>query len=233
MISATSLRAAPARSRHQPSGREPMTLLPSTKTLECAARVMPFYRSPLCRRGCPESERRPLPCQGAMILGAWARDTMAMRIPGGDCADGADCDCAGIRRRPRARIYGRLIGRCMAPGTSSSTYKTGVLPLDRGRYSGRERSGAPPPMLSMPSRMVASGIAPVGAVEASPFVVRHRTLPRASVRTAVQGGATLFIGAEDWTHVKPLTVDDGEGLRCSWGLDAVCSSRRDVRIGIT
>ena len=43
MISATSLRAAPARSRHQPSGREPMTLLPSTKTLDCGARVIPFY----------------------------------------------------------------------------------------------------------------------------------------------------------------------------------------------
>ena len=85
-------------------------------------------------------------------------------------------------------------------------------------------------MLSMSSRMAASGIASVGAVEASPFVVRHRTLPGASVRTAVQGGASLFIGAEDWTHVKPLTVDDGEGLRCSWGLDAVCSSRRDVHI---
>ena len=42
MISATSLRAAPARSRHQPSGREPMTLLPSTKTLDCAAWVIPF-----------------------------------------------------------------------------------------------------------------------------------------------------------------------------------------------
>ena len=40
MISATSLRAAPARSRHQPSGREPMTLLPSTKTLECAVWIM-------------------------------------------------------------------------------------------------------------------------------------------------------------------------------------------------
>ena len=134
---------------------------------------------------------------------------MAMRSPGSDCADGADCDCAGIRRPPRARIYGRLIDQCMASGTSSSTYETGFPPLDRGRYSGRERSGAPPPMLSMSSRTAASGIAPVGAVEASPFVVRQRTLPRASVRTAVQGGASLFIGAEDWTYVKPLTVDDG------------------------
>ena len=34
MISATSLRAAPARSRHQRSGREPMKLLPSTNPLE-------------------------------------------------------------------------------------------------------------------------------------------------------------------------------------------------------
>ena len=90
-------------------------------------------RSPSCRRRCPESERRPLPCQCAMILGAWARDTMATRIPGSDCADGADCDCAGIRRRPRAGIYGRLIDQCMAPGTSPSTYETGVPPLERGR----------------------------------------------------------------------------------------------------
>ena len=41
-------------------------------------------RSASCRRGCPETKRRPLPCQGAMILGAWGRDTMVMRIPGGD-----------------------------------------------------------------------------------------------------------------------------------------------------
>ena len=54
-----------------------------------------------------------------------------------------DCDCAGIRRPPRARIYGRLIDQCMALGTSSSTYETGVPSLDRGRYTGRERSGAP------------------------------------------------------------------------------------------
>ena len=27
------------------------------------------------------------------------------------------------------------------------------------------------------------------------------------------------IGAKDWTHVKRLTVDEGEGLRRSWGLD--------------
>ena len=41
-------------------------------------------RSPSCRRGCPETERGPLLCQGAMILGAWGRDTVAMRIPGSD-----------------------------------------------------------------------------------------------------------------------------------------------------
>ena len=29
------------------------------------------------------------------------------------------------------------------------------------------------------------------------------------MRTAVHGGASFFIGPEDWTHVKPLTVDDG------------------------
>ena len=71
-------------------------------------------RSPSCRRGCPETECRPLPCQGqgqgAMILGAWGRDTMAMRIPGSYCADGADCDSAGIRRSPRTGIYSRLFG---------------------------------------------------------------------------------------------------------------------------
>ena len=78
-------------------------------------------RSPSCRRGCPETERRPLPCQGqgAMILGAWGRDTMAMRIPGSYCADGADCDSAGIRRSPRTGIYSRLFGRRMAPGCHS------------------------------------------------------------------------------------------------------------------
>ena len=27
------------------------------------------------------------------------------------------------------------------------------------------------------------------------------------------------IGAKDWTHVKRLTVNEGEGLRRSWGLD--------------
>ena len=30
------------------------------------------------------------------------------------------------------------------------------------------------------------------------------------------------IGAKDWTHVKRLTVDEGEGLRRSWGLDRRC-----------
>ena len=34
MTSATSRRAASARSRHQPSGREPMTLLPATNVAE-------------------------------------------------------------------------------------------------------------------------------------------------------------------------------------------------------
>ena len=40
-MSATILRAALARSRHQPSGSKPMTLLPSTKTLDRAAWIMP------------------------------------------------------------------------------------------------------------------------------------------------------------------------------------------------
>ena len=66
MISATSLRAAPARSRHQPSGREPMTLLPSTKTLDCAAWVMPLcgprHVAGAARK--PSAARCPLPCQG-------------------------------------------------------------------------------------------------------------------------------------------------------------------------
>ena len=121
MISVTSLRAALARSRHQPSGREPMTLLPSTKTLDFAVWVMPFCGLRHVAGGCPETERRPLPCQGqgAMILGAWGRDTMAMRIPGSYCADGADCDSAGIRRSPRTGIYSRLFGRRMAPGCHS------------------------------------------------------------------------------------------------------------------
>ena len=107
-------------------------------------------RSPSCRRCCT------LPCQGTMILGEWARDTMAMRSPASDCADGADCDCAGIRRSPRPRIHGRLIDQCMASGTSSSPYETGFPPFDRGRYSVRERSGAPPPMLWNYRRHVSS-----------------------------------------------------------------------------
>ena len=132
MISATRRRAASARSRHQPSGREPMTLLPSTKTLDCAAWVMPFCGL----RHVAGAARKPSAARclaRAMILGAWGRDTMVMRIPGSGCADRADGHSAGIRRPPRAGIHGRPIGRCMASGTWSSTYETGVLPLDRGR----------------------------------------------------------------------------------------------------
>ena len=49
-----SRRAASARSRHQPSGRDPMTLLPSTNTRCCTAWVMPSC----CRPRVAEASRK-------------------------------------------------------------------------------------------------------------------------------------------------------------------------------
>ena len=132
MISATSLRAAPARSRHQPSGREPMTLLPSTKTLDCAARVMPFYGLRHVAGAARNPSAAPLPSQGAMILGAWARDTMAMRIPGSDCADGVDGDFAGIRQTSASeKLLPQLSKRSLEGSSISreSTGRSGPIPM--------------------------------------------------------------------------------------------------------
>lgn len=75
--------------------------------------VHPVVGSPSCRRECAKTECCPLPCHGAMmILGPWERRIVAIRIPRGDRADGANRDSAGIRRARRAGIHGSDVDRC-------------------------------------------------------------------------------------------------------------------------